>query len=199
MKLNKFGQTLRQERKRNSLNLRIAASKLDIDQSSLSKIERGEMIAPPYIVKLAAELFDLNYKSLQVTYLSEKVFDLFKSEDFAIDGIKKSLRLLKNSRLQSEFLESKEIKTIKEYFETQPIEKAWIFGSFATGKNHSNSDIDILVRFSENHNLDLLDYIGLNQDLEDLLKRKVDLVQEGKLLSEIEKSVKQEQILIYEK
>jgi len=199
MKHTKLGQILRQERKRNSINLRIASSKLDIDQSSLSKIERGEMIAPSYIVKLAAELFNLNYKTLQVTYLSEKIYELFKSEDFAVEGIRKSISLLTNSRLQSEFLESKEIKTIKKYFKSQPIEKAWIFGSFATGKNNSNSDIDILVRFSENHNLDLLDYIGLNLELEDLLKRKVDLVQEGKLLSKIEKSVEQEQILIYEK
>ena len=32
-----------------------------------------------------------------------------------------------------------------EYFKTQPVLKAWLFGSFARGEQTQDSDIDILV------------------------------------------------------
>ena len=34
---------------------------------------------------------------------------------------------------------------IAEYFKTQPVEKAWLFGSFARGEERPDSDVDILV------------------------------------------------------
>ena len=36
-------------------------------------------------------------------------------------------------------------KAIAEYFKTQPVVKAWIFGSFARGEETPTSDVDILV------------------------------------------------------
>lgn len=36
-------------------------------------------------------------------------------------------------------------KTIAEYFKTQPVLKAWLFGSFARGEETPSSDVDILV------------------------------------------------------
>lgn len=35
-------------------------------------------------------------------------------------------------------------KTIAEYFKTQPVLKAWLFGSFARGEETPRSDVDIL-------------------------------------------------------
>ena len=35
--------------------------------------------------------------------------------------------------------------TVAEYFKTQPVKKAWLFGSFARGEETHASDIDILV------------------------------------------------------
>ena len=37
------------------------------------------------------------------------------------------------------------IKIIAEYFKTQPVMKAWLFGSFARGEEHPDSDVDLLV------------------------------------------------------
>lgn len=34
---------------------------------------------------------------------------------------------------------------IAEYFKTQPVLKAWIFGSYARGEQTEESDIDILI------------------------------------------------------
>jgi predicted nucleotidyltransferase len=49
-----------------------------------------------------------------------------------------------------------------------------IFGSFARGDERHSSDIDILVRMPARASL--LDLIGLKQDLEAALRRKVDLL-----------------------
>ena len=35
-------------------------------------------------------------------------------------------------------------QTIAEYFKTQPVLKAWLFGSYARGEQTPDSDIDIL-------------------------------------------------------
>ena len=36
-------------------------------------------------------------------------------------------------------------KLIADYFKTQPVLKAWLFGSFARGEETPESDVDILV------------------------------------------------------
>ena len=54
-----------------------------------------------------------------------------------------------------------------------------VFGSVARGDAGPNSDLDLLVVMDDGRSL--LDLIGLGQDLEDLLGRKVDVVSEGGL------------------
>ncbi len=51
-----------------------------------------------------------------------------------------------------------------------------VFGSQATGKATESSDIDILADFEPGR--DLWDLVGLKQDLEELLGRKVDVLEE---------------------
>jgi predicted nucleotidyltransferase len=55
------------------------------------------------------------------------------------------------------------------------VTKAAIFGSFARGEAEKTSDIDILVEVEPN--MGLFEFIGLKHELEDKLKRKVDLVE----------------------
>ena len=42
---------------------------------------------------------------------------------------------------------------IAEYFKTQPVLKAWIFGSFSRGEQTPESDIDILVVLDESQHI----------------------------------------------
>jgi predicted nucleotidyltransferase len=49
-----------------------------------------------------------------------------------------------------------------------------IFGSYARGEQRPTSDIDLLVDLPKN--MSLLDLVGLKLDLEEELKRKVDVV-----------------------
>ncbi len=56
-------------------------------------------------------------------------------------------------------------------------ERVRIFGSVARGQATPESDIDFLVAFRRGKTL--LDLVGLKQDLQSLLGRKVDVVSEG--------------------
>jgi len=73
------------------------------------------------------------------------------------------------------------IQLIAEYFKTQPVLKAWLFGSYARGEQHPDSDVDILVVFDQEtgKGVSLLKHIGIALDLEELLGKKVDLITDG--------------------
>ena len=47
------------------------------------------------------------------------------------------------------------INKLREFFTLQPVEKAWVFGSYSRGEESRESDIDILVRFDKNANVTL--------------------------------------------
>ena len=89
-------------------------------------------------------------------------------------------------------------KVIADYFKTQPVLKAWLFGSFARGEETPISDVDILVVLDHSQPIGLK-YFGMWNDLEQLLDRSVDLVTEGSLADFARKSVEQDKILIYER
>ena len=48
------------------------------------------------------------------------------------------------------------ILLIADYFKTQPVLKAWLFGSFARGEETEDSDLDILVEYDKNARISLL-------------------------------------------
>ena len=67
-----------------------------------------------------------------------------------------------------------------------------IFGSYARGDFHADSDLDLLVDFDEGANL--FDLVGLQQFLEEKLDCKVDLVSRRSLREELRTSVLSEMI-----
>jgi predicted nucleotidyltransferase len=85
------------------------------------------------------------------------------------------------------------------YFKTQPIEKAWLFGSHSRGDATRKSDVDILVKFTPDSRIGLFKHAGMMLDLQDILKKKVDLVEDGQLANFAVENVEQEKILIYER
>ena len=91
------------------------------------------------------------------------------------------------------------INKLREFFTLQPVEKAWVFGSYSRGEESRESDIDILVRFDKNANVTLFKYIGIVNALQSLLHKKIDLVEEGQLKDFAKESAEQDKILIYER
>ncbi len=59
--------------------------------------------------------------------------------------------------------------------------KIGIFGSVVTGKADSASDLDLLVEFDRDVEMDLLKFIEVERHLSELLGRKVDLVEKAVL------------------
>lgn len=90
-------------------------------------------------------------------------------------------------------------KVIADYFKTQPVQRAWLFGSFARGEQRPWSDVDILVEFDKVKPIGLLKFAGIICDLEDLIGHKVDLVEEGTLKSYAVESVNRDKKMIYER
>lgn len=90
-------------------------------------------------------------------------------------------------------------KLIADYFKTQPVLKAWLFGFFARGEETPLSDVDILVEFDHGRPIGLLRYAGMWREIEDLIGRKVDLVEDGTLMPFAAESANRDKQLIYER
>ena len=89
-------------------------------------------------------------------------------------------------------------QTIADYFKTQPVLRAWLFGSFARGDESPLSDVDILVQFDEG-GVSLLKHAAMICELEKILDRPVDIVPEKMLRPRVRESVDQDKKLIYER
>lgn len=88
-------------------------------------------------------------------------------------------------------------KQISDYLATQPVQRAWLFGSYARGEQREDSDIDILVAFDPT--VGLFKYSAIYTDLKELLGREVDLVQEWALKPYAAVTADRDKILIYER
>lgn len=88
---------------------------------------------------------------------------------------------------------------IRRLCETHRVKSMYAFGSVVTGKFNAESDVDLLVRFSEIEFGKYVDnYYDLKFSLEDLFKRKVDLLEEQALKNPyFVENVNQQKQLIY--
>jgi hypothetical protein len=93
-------------------------------------------------------------------------------------------------------LDTNKIETIRRYFETRPVLKAYLFGSYARNEADYQSDIDILVDLDYSQRIGL-QFIQMKIDLEELLNAKVDLVSVNGLSEYIKPLVDKEKQLIY--
>ena len=89
--------------------------------------------------------------------------------------------------------------TVADYFKTQPVLKAWLFGSYSRGEQTNESDVDILVQYDRSQRIGLLKIAGMHIDLENLLGHKVDIVEDGTLRPWAGESVNKDKCLIYER
>ena len=90
-------------------------------------------------------------------------------------------------------------KLIAEYFKTQPVLKAWLFGSYSCGQQREDSDVDILIVPDKSQHFSLFTLSGRYEDLKDLLGCEVDLITDGGLMPFARESADRDKILIYER
>ena len=108
MRSETFGEFIRKRRIERGLKLREVSNKVDIDQSTMSKIERNELIAPQRIIRPLSEKLEVEYRALQVKYLSEKIFYELKQADYPIEALE-----IAKKRLEKEKTEKSEHDTGK--------------------------------------------------------------------------------------
>ena len=101
-----FCKKIKEYRNQLKLPLRKVAAELDIDPSTLSKIERGERQATKNMIPIFALLFNLDENELMVDYLSDKVaFNLYneKNSKKILEVAEKKITYLRdNEQKQSE-------------------------------------------------------------------------------------------------
>jgi HTH-type transcriptional regulator, competence development regulator len=76
-----FGEYIHKLRSERGLTLTKLAAALDIDQSTLSKIENGKKNVPIEILPKLSSVFELNLKQLEHEYLSEKIAEMIYPQD----------------------------------------------------------------------------------------------------------------------
>lgn len=88
---------------------------------------------------------------------------------------------------------------VRNYLSSLPVNKAWVFGSFARGEEKPESDLDLLIAYDKDAHVSLLSIIRWKLDIEKIVGRDVDLVEDGYLKPFAAKSANQEKYLIYER
>ncbi|MGK7391297.1 MAG: nucleotidyltransferase family protein [Candidatus Cyclobacteriaceae bacterium M2_1C_046] len=82
-------------------------------------------------------------------------------------------------------------KKVRPVLKKYGIKKAGIFGSTARGETQTN-DIDLLVKIDQK--ISLLDFIGIQQELEDELEMNVDLVEYDSLKPALREDILKEEV-----
>jgi transcriptional regulator with XRE-family HTH domain len=82
-----FGMYIHSLRKEKKYSLKIVADKLGIDISMLSKIENGERKIQSHMLNGLSELFDLDYKEMQIRLLNQRIEHEFGDEPFFLEAI----------------------------------------------------------------------------------------------------------------
>jgi uncharacterized protein len=104
--------------------------------------------------------------------------------------------IIHSENTKSNNIEIAEIqKAIYPIFSKYPVKRASIFGSYARHDAHIESDVDILVEFSST--ISLLQFVGIQLELEDKLGKKVDLVEFSTIKPQLKANILKEQIAIY--
>ncbi|MBK7762101.1 MAG: nucleotidyltransferase family protein [Bacteroidetes bacterium] len=91
-------------------------------------------------------------------------------------------------------LNSIQVNVIKQTLNRFEPSLVGIFGSYARNEQNSTSDLDILIDFKQNINL--LDLIGIEQELTETLGIKVDLVTVRSVNSKLDKFIQKDLIRI---
>lgn len=90
-----FGTLINKLRLQHSLSQKTVADRLGIDVSMLSKIEHGERQIQQRMLPILSNLFNLDFKELQIKYLTTKMESEFGREPFFKESLERYLSTAK--------------------------------------------------------------------------------------------------------
>ncbi len=88
-------------------------------------------------------------------------------------------------------IKKKTLPILKKY----DLKRSGVFGSVVRGELGEDSDVDILVEI-ERDDISLLDFVGIKLELEEVLGRKVDLVEYATIKPLLKERILEEEIPI---
>lgn len=88
---------------------------------------------------------------------------------------------------------------VTDYFKDKPVKKVYLFGSYARGEADEDSDVDLLVDFDDGKKmLSLFDVLRLKEGLEQLLRKNVELVEEGLVYGRFRPYIDKDKLKLFE-
>jgi transcriptional regulator with XRE-family HTH domain len=93
-----FGERIRELRAKHGLLLRQLASRLDIDTSIISKVERGDRQLKKEQIPLLAEILKTDKTELETLWLADQLMKLIKDEPTADEALKSVSRKIKKTK-----------------------------------------------------------------------------------------------------
>lgn len=87
---------------------------------------------------------------------------------------------------------------VRDYFKDKPVNKVYLFGSYARGDADEHSDVDLLVELDYSKKIGLSFY-GWRDELRNYFDKKVDVVSERGLSAFIGPFILKDKSLVYEK
>ena len=95
MKSADFGAYIKARRESKGIPQRIIAHRLNIDTSTLSKIELGERQVTVEMIKGFSEILEIDYKELQIKFISEKIIYDYSNQPFFSEAIENVISKIK--------------------------------------------------------------------------------------------------------
>lgn len=93
-----FGTRIRELRTQQKMLLRQLASKLDVDTSIISKVERGDRQLKKEQIPLLAEVLKSDKEELLTLWLADQVFNLVEGEPVADKALKSVSKKIRKSK-----------------------------------------------------------------------------------------------------
>ncbi len=196
--MHNLGKRVKSLRTAKAVPLRTVAAYLDIDQAILSKIERGHRKAGrEQVLKLAA-YFEIPENELLLAWLSDKVLEAVADETLGLKAIQDAAaQLLEVPDLKPD--RKKLFKQFRKALKKFPaVKNAWVFGSFARKEETPESDINLMIEPDTNQHFTLFDIAEIQQQLQQLAGRRVDVVMRSGLKPEMLEAVQKDLKLLYE-
>lgn len=192
-----IGQLIRALRVMKGYPLRKVAAFLDIDQAVLSKIERGKRkISKEQVINLA-DYYNYNEKEMLITFLSDRIMYEIDNELYAKEAIKVAEKKVEYKVFKAQDRKKIIEKLVCKLKQFSKVRNAWIYGSFSREDDNPGSDIDIAVKTDEGFSY--FDLAEIQYQLENEVKRKIDIGFLDSFKPHIYKNVGQDLKLIYER
>ena len=163
---------------------------LQEDEISVPSLEK-ELVDRICDGRDAPDLFSIQ-KMMEVYPVNLNRLNRFAARRGVADKVSGILQDLDQDRLTI-------MNQVQRYLAQIPVTKAWVFGSFARGEETAESDLDLLVDYDHSKKLSLLDVVRYKLDLEKLIGREVDLVENGSLKPFAAPSAERDKYLVYER